>query len=406
MGGPAPVGTASGRPLQAARPLRILMVAARYLPFSGGIETHIREVGSRMAAQGHTVGVLTADPAGTLPPRERVDGMEVVRVRSWPKGRDWCLAPGLYTTLARSEGWDVVHVQGYHTFSAPFGMAGALRAGVPFVLTFHSGGHSSRLRSAIRGAQQSMLGPLARRAAQLVGVSEFEADHFSRTMRIDRGRFIVVRNGAQLPEPVAAAPEVPGEGPLVVSLGRLERYKGHHRAIAAFASLRETHPNARLRILGEGPYEAALRKLVERHGLGGAVTIGGIPARARGEMARVLQSAALVVLLSDYEAHPVAVMEALSLGRRVVTGDTSGFRELAALGLVRAVALDTPPAAVARVLAEEMAKSSDRRTIPLPDWDDCAGRLVTIYRDVAGMAAPSPEAAADLSLPATVVGAP
>jgi hypothetical protein len=35
-------------------------------------------------------------------------------------------------------------------------------------------------------------------------------------------------------------------------------------------------------------------------------------------MATVLARAALVVLLSDYEAHPVAVMEALTLGRRVL----------------------------------------------------------------------------------------
>ena len=67
-----PATGVSGKPLQAPRPLRILMVAARYLPFTGGIETHIREVGSRMAAEGHTVAVLTADPSGNLLPREIV----------------------------------------------------------------------------------------------------------------------------------------------------------------------------------------------------------------------------------------------------------------------------------------------------------------------------------------------
>ena len=155
-------------------------------------------------------------------------------------------------------------------------MAGALRAGMPFVVTFHSGGHSSRARTSTRGMQQAMFGPLARRAAQLVGVSEFEADHFAQAMRIPRERFQVVPNGAQLPAPVLSTGRV-SEGPLIVSLGRLERYKGHHRAIEAFASLRESVPDARLRILGEGPYEAALRKLAEDRGLGQAVTIGGIP---------------------------------------------------------------------------------------------------------------------------------
>jgi len=54
-------------------------------------------------------------------------------------------------------------------------------------------------------------------------------------------------------------------------------------------------------------------------------------------MASVLSTADLVVLLSEYEAHPVAVMEALALGRRVLTSDTSGFAELAQKGLTQTV---------------------------------------------------------------------
>ena len=52
------------------------MVSARYLPFMGGIETHIHEVGSRLVAQGHTVVVLTTDPTWNLPPTETVSPNE------------------------------------------------------------------------------------------------------------------------------------------------------------------------------------------------------------------------------------------------------------------------------------------------------------------------------------------
>ncbi|MGO8565315.1 glycosyltransferase, partial [Rhizobium ruizarguesonis] len=43
---------------------------------------------------------------------------------------------------------------------------------------------------------------------------------------------------------------------MIVSLGRLERYKGHHRALDAFNVLATKFTDMRLRILGEGPYEA------------------------------------------------------------------------------------------------------------------------------------------------------
>ena len=53
----------------------------------------------------------------------------------------------------------------------------------------------------------------------------------------------------------------------MLSSGRLERYKGHHRAIEALPLLRSTHPDAHLVILGGGPYEAELRALAERLGV-------------------------------------------------------------------------------------------------------------------------------------------
>jgi glycogen(starch) synthase len=53
-------------PERADRPLNVLMVSARYLPFTGGTETHVHEVGTRLAAAGHAVTVLTADQIGRV----------------------------------------------------------------------------------------------------------------------------------------------------------------------------------------------------------------------------------------------------------------------------------------------------------------------------------------------------
>lgn len=364
--------------------LRILMVAARYLPFKGGTETHVHEVGSRLAAAGHTITVLTGNPGGVLAGEEQIDGVRVLRKRAFPAGRDWCLAPGILASVGGAEGvdCDIVHVQGYHTFAAPFAMLAALRRQIPYVVTFHSGGHSSVARLALRTTQAAVIAPLVARAARLIGVSEFEADHFSRAMRIPRERFAVIPNGAQLPLPDPSAKPDP-QSPLLISLGRLERYKGHHRALEAFVHLRSRVPGARLRLVGDGPYESTLRTLTARLGISESVQIGAVPAGDRAAMANLLARASLVLLLSDYEAHPVAVMEALSLGRPVLTCDTAGCRELAQRGLVSAVPLDAPAAFVAAAMQAEM----ERASVPplrLPNWDVCAARLLTVYRDVAG----------------------
>ena len=58
-------------------------------------------------------------------------------------------------------------------------------------------------------------------------------------------------------------------------------------------------------------------------------------------MARELSKAALVVLFSEFETHPLAVLEAISLGRPVLVADTSGLGELAQKGLARAIPLES-----------------------------------------------------------------
>lgn len=358
--------------------MRILMVAARCYPFMGGIETHIHEVGPRLVARGHAVEVLTTDPSRELPVEGEVGGMRVRRVPAWPKDLDFYLAPGIYAAIRRGS-WDLIHFQGYSTFVAPVGLLAALRRDLPFVLTFHSGGHSSRLRNAVRSTQHALLRPLMARAARLIGVSEFEADFFSATMRVPRERFAVIPNGAAMPAPSRGVTVDPH---LIVSGGRLERYKGHHRAIAALPELIRRVPDARLHVVGTGPYEGELRALVRTLGLEDRVTIAAIPGSERQKMADLLASAGLFVLFSEYEAHPVAVVEALSLRRPVLVSDTSGLRELAAKGLCRAIPRDAGPSEVAAAIAEELEARREIPDLTLPDWDDCAQSLSEVYDDV------------------------
>jgi glycosyltransferase involved in cell wall biosynthesis len=357
--------------------IRITMVAARYFPFLGGIETHIHEVGKRMAALGHHVDVITTDPLGELPETEVNQGINIRRVKAWPKNRDYYFAPHLYQKILQTKS-DILHFQGYNNFVPPIGMLAAIRHGIPFVLTFHSGGHSSRLRNAIRGAQISVLKPLVMRADRLIGVSEYEAEFFSQRMRLSPDRFVVIPNGASLPPPSDPPPAV--DPNLILSVGRLEYYKGHHRVIEAFPVLLKRVPEARLQIVGSGPYETELRALVDRLKLSHAVSFVSIPAAERQRLTDLLCSAGLVVLLSEYEAHPIAVIEALSVHRPVLVTDTSGLRELAQKGLCRSIPLNSSAEMIADAMAEQLAKEHRPTTVNLPNWDDCTNKLLGVYR--------------------------
>ncbi len=367
-------------------PLRVLMVAVRYYPFMGGLETHVYEVSQRMAKAGIAVTVVTTNPDGDLPNEEWLNGVRVWRVRSWPKTRDITLSLEM-VQLIQNGNWDVIHCQGYHTLFTPLAMLAAIRARVPYILSFHSGGHSSPLRNSIRGVQRQVLRPLLARAARLVAVSQFEADFFQRKLRLPAQKFVVIPNGAALPQVektdwLSSEPGEPGNK-LILSVGRLERYKGHHRVIAAFPKVLEQYPQAHLRVVGSGPYEPELRQMVQQLGLTGQVEIGAIAPEDRQGMAGMLGRADLVTLMSDYEAHPLAVMEALAMRRPVLVAHSSGLQELAERGLVHSIPLKSNSAELAQAVINQLDRPFVPAQVELPTWESCTADLIKLYNSMA-----------------------
>jgi glycosyltransferase involved in cell wall biosynthesis len=355
------------------------------LPQVGVAEIHTYEVARRLVASGHQVTVLTTDLTGELPAEERSEGVRIRRVRAWPARRDYYFAPGIYRAVAGGGlDYDLVHCQGYNTFVAPLAMLGARRAGLPYLVTFHSGGHSSWLRNSLRPLQHTLLRPLLAGAQRLVGVSNWEVRFFEERLHLPAERFVVISNGAYLPA-VSEVPAPAGQGPkgsLIVSVGRLERYKGHHRVVEALPRIAEQQPDVRLRIVGSGPYESTIRSIARERGVADRVEIRPVPGADRHEMARVLLGAQLVILLSDYESQGIAVMEALSLGRPVLVADTTALRDLATSGLARATKLGGTPEEVAAAVLQQLRQPLVPDNVDLPTWDACASQLLALYGSV------------------------
>lgn len=366
------------KPFVHGRPIRVLVVAARFLPDLGGIESHTYEVTRRIVKRGDLeLTILATDPSRILPVREELEGFTVLRCRSYPRRRDYYIAPSIYRHVLTGE-YDLIHCQGIHSAVPIIAMMAARRRRIPYVVTFHTGGHSSGLRHRLRGTQWRALRPLLRRATGLVAVSRFEQRMFQKACRMDASRFRIIQNGGDLPSMAARAEVIPGR---IVSSGRLERYKGHHRVISALPIVQRSMPHATLQILGSGPYEGQLRSLINSLGLEKSVTIEYIPPGDRLAMAELLGSAAVVAALSEYEAHPVAVMEALALGIPTVGLNTAGIGDLVEDGLVEGVPRNASPTAIARILLTVLEGRCVSSSARLPTWDMAASDLADIYLD-------------------------
>lgn len=357
--------------------LRILLVTARYVPEIGGTEIHTKELAERLAQRGHQVTVLTTDLYQELPVIETIAGVEVRRVRAWPVDRDYFFAPGIYREISQGD-WDLVHCQGYHTMVAPIAMLAARQARLPYIVAFHSGGHSSWLRRALRGPQRQLLRPLLAKATWLVGGSSAEAHFFQQALRLPPEQFRVIPVVANLPLVVPPDPASDGRT-LITSVGRLERYKGHHRLIEALPLIMQHVPNAHVRIAGDGPYKSALLRLVNELDLTEHVEIKGIPLAHREDMARLMLRAALVVSFSDYESAGIAVREAIALRRPVLVTDVPGLTELAGTPRLYIIPRSSTREQIAAAVVDCLREPLLEEAITMPSWDACVDMYEALY---------------------------
>jgi len=132
---------------------------------------------------------------------------------------------------------------------------------------------------------------------------------------VPRSRVKVIPNFVRaMPEPNEAAREAT---PLIVSVGRLDRQKGHDVLIHAFARSGASQKGWQLVILGEGPERSSLEELASRLGIGHAVLMPGVVR----EPADWLHKAKIFVLPSRYEGFPNALLEAMACGCAVIAAD-------------------------------------------------------------------------------------
>jgi len=113
---------------------------------------------------------------------------------------------------------------------------------------------------------------------------------------------------------------------VVLSVGRLEIFKGHDVLIRAWSDFSRQHPEAVLWIVGMGSQEECLRQQVDDPGIAGTVCFtGSLPAI---EVHQRMAAADLFVLPSRSEPFGIVLLEAMAHGLPVVASDTGGIPEV------------------------------------------------------------------------------
>ena len=121
-----------------------------------------------------------------------------------------------------------------------------------------------------------------------------------------------------------APDHIPGKR--LIFVGRLAAIKGVAVLLEAFARIRETHPDAALTLVGDGPERKALEALATRLGIAGAVDFAGYLSQT--QVADRLSRADIFALPSFAEGVPVVLMEAMASRLPVIAPRVAGVPEL------------------------------------------------------------------------------
>jgi glycosyltransferase involved in cell wall biosynthesis len=367
--------------------LRICIVTvASYAHGIGGMQNHGADLCRGLVEAGHQVEVVTAKhPDGRTTKTEHLGGTWhfVDATSKKPdrpfRNRDWLTASAnAFDELHAARAFDVVH-------SESTSALGLLRRGVhrrvPLAAKFHGNYLGLAGATVRRGLRESGVAPRVREAKHFVWLtaghvvppdfvrfraceamvpSRQQIDGTVRSYLLDRSRVHFVPNGIDAgafqprSKDEARAKLGLGPGPLLVSVGRLERDKGFETAIGALATLGD--PEVSLALVGSGPHRALLEQAARGAGVADRVDFTG--PKPREDVMDYLAAADVFLFPTERdEAAGIVALEAMASGLPLLTTTVGGGVELVEEGKT---GLLLPPAvpeawadAIRAVLADE-----------------------------------------------------
>ena len=366
-------GVSSPPGREASRPLAILHVHTLPVISGSGINTLLTMKGSR--DRGHRVA-LSCAYEGRLTEATRSEGMTVHLVSQM--GREVNLLLDLaavvqLTKLIRRHGFDLVHT---HNSKAGFiGRLAARRAGVPLTIHTVHGFAFHDAESALRRMAFRILERVAARWCDgMIFISKPLLDWAAREGIGTGIPSAVIYSGIDL-DAFRSADATNfrrrygiAEARLVVGMvSKLWEGKGHEVLLRAWKGALEAArvaPEPLLLIVGEGPLEAKLRRLVTAHHLDSSVLFAGF----QSDVPAVTAALDAAVLPSLFEGMGRVVLEAMAAGKPIIASDVGGIPDLVRHG---ENGLLVPPGdheSLRQALVEIMTRPELRRRLGSSGW--------------------------------------
>ena len=267
-------------------------------------------------------------------------------------GLDLSMVPKL-AKLMGQERPDVVHT---HLDVIKYAVLAAKLAGVKkCVHTVHSLADreaEGRIQKIINGTyfRRGWSTPVALTPEVQASVAEFYG--------LPLARIPVIYNGIDLSRCIPKTTYETGETMTILHVGRFDVPKNHAGLLEAFRLLRETHPECRLRLVGDGDLRADMEALAKEKGVSDAVEFCGM----QSNVYPYLHNADIFTLPSIYEGNPMTIIEAMGTGLPIVASRVGGIPDMIHDG-ESGILVEPEPRAVCDALARMVEDGALRRRL-------------------------------------------
>ena len=284
----------------------------------GGAEIMCENLTYALKNAGQEVFVVSLyDDRTPIARRMEEAGIWIVYLDKKP-GFDLSMVPKL-TRIIRQERPDVVHT---HLNILKYAALATKLAGVrKCVHTVHSLADreaEDRIEKCVKGFyfRQGWSVPVALTPEVQASVSEFYG--------LPLTRVPVIFNGIDLSRCIPKTTYETGDTVTILHVGRFDIPKNHAGLLEAFRLLRETHPQTRLRLVGDGDLRPEMEALAREKGIGSFVEFCGMQSNVHP----YLHDADIFVLPSIYEGNPMTIIEAMGTGLPIVASRVGGIPDM------------------------------------------------------------------------------
>lgn len=318
--------------------MRIVIVTGIYPPDIGGPAYYAQQVARELHARGHGVQVVTY---GEQSEHREDNGIpvSVVSRRHLPGLRHW--AYYRQCRLLVRAGVDVVFM--LDTFSAAVPAVAAFR-GASVRRCLRTGGDFIWERAVEQGATSAPLlafyqetlpfslrikkwltQRMLARVHRVIFSTRMQAQLYEKHYGVPHDRIQILMNPVDTAHAVVVqSSREPGQE--ILFAGRFLRLKNLDRLIAAFEQIAPIYPQARLRLIGEGPEGAVLADRMKRSPFAARMRMQ--PALPKQALLHELAAARMFVLPSLSEVSPNLLLDCVHVGTPFVTTSEIGLADM------------------------------------------------------------------------------